>query len=180
MSHDDENLNFGAIQVKVEHIDVKKLYNQNKHLSLEIWYYGKLVYQRPLNREVVAWGTSRHRNSVIFVLDEDDERKRNGYSIINIVSLDGLLNEQNENQENDADQDIRQWTHAKIIDWSGQAASRAGSMSFGFDKNDTLYLSTIGKLSAVSLKGLKFSDQVDDSIEPIDVRGQPMADYNVS
>ena len=110
MSHNDENLNFGAIQVKVESKDVKELYNQGKHLSFEIWCRGQLVYQRPLNKEVVAWGTSRHRKSVIFVLDEADEPRRNGCSVINIVSLNGLLNEPNKNLENDDDQDNKQWT----------------------------------------------------------------------
>ena len=72
MSHNDENLNFGAIQVKVEANKIKELYNQGKHLSLEIWCRGMLVFQRPLKKDIVAWSTSRHNNTVIFVLDEAD------------------------------------------------------------------------------------------------------------
>ena len=52
-------------------------------------------------------------------------------------------------------------------------------MSFGFDKNDTLFISTLHELHAVSLKGIEFSDQpiIDDLTKNIDVSNQKKANY---
>ena len=98
--------------------------------------------------------------------------------MINIVSLNGLCEESFGGQGNKDVHINKQVTYAKIIDWSGQTDTPQmavlRSMSFGFDKNDTLYLSTIHGLHAVSLKDLEFSQQTDDAAtDAIDVSNRP-------
>ena len=77
--------------------------------------------------------------------------------MINIISLNDLCKESSQDLGTEDEQICKQMKFAKIIDWSGLTAlprSLLKSMSFGFDKNDTLYISTLLELHAVSLKGL--------------------------
>lgn len=81
--------------------------------------------------------------------------------MINLISLNDLCKGSSQNLRTDDEQICKQMKFAKITDWSGLTAQPSlvlRDMSFGFDKNDTLYISTLNELHAVSLKGIEFSD----------------------
>lgn len=99
--------------------------------------------------------------------------------MINIISLNDLCKGSSQNLGSEDEQICKQMKFAKIIDWSGMTAQQRSvlrDMSFGFDKNDTLYISTLNELHAVSLKGIEFSDQIiDDLTDSTDVSDRPTA-----
>ena len=67
----DEDLRFCGLLSKL--IDDRLRHQYNANFLLEIWTDGVLVYALPLKQGVRAWSASRQANSLIFLLDEDDE-----------------------------------------------------------------------------------------------------------
>jgi len=81
--HFDENMKFCAILTKINDERLKIQIEGN--FLLQIWSEGILLFQRPLQREVRAWNVSRQANSLIYLLDPEDEQDEAG--LIHVVSL---------------------------------------------------------------------------------------------
>ena len=113
MSHKDENLNFGAVLIEVYDNAVKELTTNNKKFNLEIWCRGVLVLEMSLNNEIKVWNTSRHRSTIIFKLEEND----NEYTF-HMVSLNALTDETEipDMKTVNLDEHVK---HLKLKDWTG-------------------------------------------------------------
>ena len=113
MSHKDENLNFGAVLIEVKDKAVKELTTNNKKFNLEIWCRGVLVLEMSLNNEIKVWNTSRHRSTIIFKLEEND----NEYTF-HMVSLNDLTDETKipDMKTVNLDEHVK---HLKLKDWTG-------------------------------------------------------------
>ena len=72
-THYDQGLNFGAVLVEIVDKRLQKL--SGGIYSLEVWSGGTLLYQRPLKQRPRAWCASRYKNSIVFVLHQDDEEE---------------------------------------------------------------------------------------------------------
>jgi len=177
MSHDDQNLSFGAILIEVKNAQLRSLYTEGKRYSLEIWCRGRMVYHRPLERKVRAWSTSRRKNTLIFLLDENDCDNNQG-EIIHVVSLNNLCNPDFDLKDSAAV--AQEVTHLKIYDWSDLCSNQANHkhMSFGLDKNDTLYISTLRQMHAVSIKDIFSAGINSDVISIGNERRRGMCDFN--
>ena len=113
MSHKDENLNFGAVLIEVYDDAVKELTTNKKRFNLEIWCRGVLVLEMSLNNEIKVWNTSRHRSTIIFKLEEND----NEYTF-HMVSLNDLTDENKipDMKTVNLDEHVK---HLKLKDWTG-------------------------------------------------------------
>ena len=113
MSHKDENLNFGAVLIEVYDDAVKELTTNKKRYNLEIWCRGVLVLEMSLNNEIKVWNTSRHRSTIIFKLEEND----NEYTF-HMVSLNALTDETEipDMKTVNLDEHVK---HLKLKDWTG-------------------------------------------------------------
>ena len=73
----DENMNFCGIMSEV--VDHTLREHLGGHYLFEVWADGNLLYQRPLTCKVRAWGASRHKNTIIYLLDPEDEPNNDNY-----------------------------------------------------------------------------------------------------
>ena len=114
MSHKDENLNFGAVLIEVYDNAVKELTTNKKRFNLEIWCRGVLVLEMSLNNRIKVWNTSRHRSTIIFKLQEND----NEYTF-HMVSLNDLTDETKipDMKTVNLDEHVK---HLKLKDWTGK------------------------------------------------------------
>ena len=74
-------MKFCAILTQIKDERLRDLIKGN--FLLEIWSEGILLFQRPLKKEVRAWNVSRQANSLIYLLDPEDDKA----GFIHVVSL---------------------------------------------------------------------------------------------
>ena len=129
---------------------------------MEIWSKGRLLFQRTLQKCVRAWNISRENNSVIFLLDQEDERC--DQTFIHIVSLKQAC----EFSHNMAmvSEHLDCIEEKKIIDWTGLCSDEESvkKMNFALDRSNVLYVSTPETLHAASLDDLVPANKDDLSI----------------
>ena len=146
MSHKDENLNFGAVLIEVYDDAVKELTTNKKRYNLEIWCRGVLVLEMSLNNEIKVWNTSRHRSTIIFKLEEND----NEYTF-HMVSLNDLTDETKipDMKTVNLDEYVKYY---KLKDWTNEiTVAMIGNMNVHLDKNDVFYMTSVEKIYAVKL-----------------------------
>lgn len=155
MSHQDENLNFGAVFVEVTNPEMRGLLTNNKRYNLEIWCRGVQVEEIPLNKPIRVWNTSRHRSTIIFMLEEDDVDEY----IFHMVSLNDLTDETKFPNMKTANLD-EQVQYRKLKDWTREiTVAKIGNMNVHLDKNDVFYLTFVEKIFAVKLPQTKEEEQ---------------------
>ena len=117
MSHKDENLNFGAVLIEVYDPAVKELMTNKKRFNLEIWCRGVLVLEISLEKKIRVWNTSRHRSTIIFKLEENEDE----YTF-HMVSLNDLTDETKipDMKAVNLDEHVK---HLKLKDWTGEINS---------------------------------------------------------
>lgn len=148
---------FGAVLVQVEDPRLQNDTNYGGKYILEVWCSGNLLFQRVLKMPPRAWGCSRHKNTIIYLLDPEDEQNEQD-DIIHLMHLgEACQLDKYDSVTNllDIIQDV------KIKDWTGLcsvAKKSSKSLKFGLDKNNTLYLSTTDALHAITLDHLEGGD----------------------
>ena len=80
----DENLHFAAILSKIMDESLREKFGDCNYL-FEVWCEGELLFQRALKRPVRAFNCMRQSNSVIYVLNEEDEHMAGNF--IHILNL---------------------------------------------------------------------------------------------
>ena len=142
-------------EVKDEHL-IKK-FNNNRFL-LEVWSDGELLYQRTLKKKVRVLNATRNANSIIYMLDKEDESQEGNF--IHIVSLNNACLDGNGTKHKACDRDFHAITERKIKDWTGlcEKPENVDVMHFAIDKKNVLYLSVPGELHAVTLNDLVSSN----------------------
>ena len=144
----DETLEFCAVLTQINDEKLKEKLEVN--FQLEVWWSGILLYQRALNKKVRAWNVSRHNQSIIFLLDPEDEDHQG--DIIHVVSLKHAFATIHESrvQNHDINDEDLGITEKKIRDWTG-LCSQPQNMNFAIDKNNNLFVSTPEALHVLSL-----------------------------
>ena len=146
MSHKDENLNFGAVLIEVYDNAVKELTTNKKRFNLEIWCRGVLVLEMSLNNRIKVWNTSRHRSTIIFMLEEDvDDHTFHMVSLNDLTDVTKIPNMKTVNLDDHV-------KYRMIKDWTEEiTVSMIGNMNVHLDKNDVFYMTSIEKIYAVKL-----------------------------
>ena len=121
--------------------DLRKSYG-GRYL-FEVWRDGELLYQRALKQKIVRWNMSRQNDSIIYLLNpEDEELEPNGCYFIHIVCLN-LSNEMEQSTQNLGELPNHNVQFFKIKDWTKLTNNPdyLNNVNFALDKNKTLYAS---------------------------------------
>ena len=88
---------------------------------LEVWSDGELLYQRPLKKKVRVLNATRQANSIIYMLDPEDEVMEGNF--IHIVSLNSCCIDQVSHNDNlNEERNFDSIKVRKIVDWTGLCA----------------------------------------------------------
>ena len=116
----DENLRFCAIFTEIKDNSLKEKFGGNNYL-LEVWSDGELLYQRPLKKKVRVLNATRQANSIIYMLDPEDEVMEGNF--IHIVSLNSCcIDKVSHNDNLNEDRNFDSIKVRKIVDWTGLCA----------------------------------------------------------
>lgn len=101
-----------------------------------------------------AWNSSRHKNSIIYLLDYEDEVSDG--DIIHVLSLQQACQACSVQAFENLSGLLDTIEEVKVCDWTGLCADPANlpTLNFALDKNNILYVSTSTELAAASLDDL--------------------------
>ena len=113
-THHDENLYFSAVLTKIT--DQKLVELLEAPYQLEVWSRGNLLYSRPLTKPVRAWNISRQKNSIIYLLDPEDEDGRS--DVIHVLSLHDAVECDDETYWANLETKLGMVRERLVIDWT--------------------------------------------------------------
>ena len=99
-----------------------------------------MIFQRPINYKVRAWGLSRHKNTFIYLLDNRDERDGGDYFHMVSLNSEEYISSKQANEK-------------KIKDWTGLCENQKSvdELTFAIDRNNYFYVGTCSEIFVISL-----------------------------